>query len=349
VALVDIPEHSPALRRVTAIKDAAKRASDLCDHLLGYSGKGKFLIEMLNLNELVEEMANLLEVSISKKVNLVFDFCSRAPVIEADAAQVRQIVMNLITNASDAIGDVQGTIRLRTGIVDADWAYLADAYIAEDMEERTYAFIEVTDTGCGMDEQTRANIFDPFFTTKTTGRGLGLAAVLGIIRAHGGTIKLDSELGRGTVFTVLFPCSETAEPSAPGSDADTVADWQGKGTVLVIDDEDIVCDITRAMLEKSGFAAETAMNGEEGVQKFREHPDGFQAVLLDLTMPDMSGHEVYRAIREINTDIPVILSTGYAETDALENFDQADLAAFIHKPYDRLALIGALQNALKDE
>lgn len=347
VALIDIPDTSPARRRIMAIKEAGKRASELCDQLLGYSGRGQFIIEPMQVNTLVADMANLLEVSISKKVDIRYDFQKDLPLIEADGAQLQQVVMNLITNASDAIGDAEGVIRLRTGVVLGTRGYLADAYIAEDLEEKEYVFIEVTDTGSGMDEETVASIFDPFFTTKATGRGLGLAAVLGIIRAHGGTIKLKSEPGRGTTFTVLFPVGGVQQLKQRPKESQMDENWQAGGRILIVDDEELVCDISKAMLSRSGFDVDAAESGREAIRILNENPEVYCLVILDMTMPDMNGHEVFREIRTI-TQAPILLATGYAEQDTMSHFQPGDLAGFIHKPYERNALLRKIKGILNE-
>jgi len=345
VALIDIADSSPAKRRVVAIKDAAKRASELCDQLLGYSGKGEFIVEPLQLNELVQEMANLLEVSSSKKVGIKYDFQKDLPLINADVAQVRQIIMNLITNASDAIGEKEGLIRLRTGALYATRDYLDDAYVPESLDEGDYVFIEVTDTGGGMDKATATSIFDPFFTTKSTGRGLGLAAVLGIIRTHKGTIKLDSKLGVGTTFTVLFPVTDVCPVSPVKEHVVLGDDWKGNGKVMVVDDEDIVCEITKAMLKKVGFEVEVALTGREALSLLAKDAEGYQLIVLDMTMPDMNGQEIFKEIRRL-TQVPILLSTGYTESDTVDLFLPGDLAGFIHKPYERNTLLRKIKGIL---
>uniref|UniRef100_UPI002ADE7C8B PAS domain S-box protein n=1 Tax=Tepidiforma sp. TaxID=2682230 RepID=UPI002ADE7C8B len=213
LALMELPPESPARQTVQAIETAAQRAAELTRQMLAYSGRGKFVVEPLNLSRLVEEMAHLLEVSVSKRAVLKYRFAPDLPLIEGDATQVRQVIMNLITNASDAIGDRSGVISISTGLMHADRAYLRTAYMDDDLPEGDYVYLEVADTGVGMDEATAARIFDPFFTTKFTGRGLGLAAVLGIVRSHRGAIKLYTEPGRGTTFKILFPVA--GPPQAP--------------------------------------------------------------------------------------------------------------------------------------
>jgi len=348
LALMELSPVSPARQSVEEIKKAAIRASELTGQMLAYSGKGRFVIQSIRLNELVEEMAHLLEVSISKKILLRYDFADDLPAIEADAAQIRQIVMNLITNASDAIGDRSGVITIATGVMDVTRGYLAETVLPEDLPEGPYAFLEVRDTGCGMDADTKARIFDPFFTTKFAGRGLGLAAVLGIVRGHRGAIRVDSQPDEGTTCTVLFPSSQQAlGVLADEEDADSIRAWKGSGTVLVADDEETVRTVAKMMLEWSGFTVRTAADGQEAVEVFRRHADEIVAVLLDMTMPRMDGEDAFRRMRAIRNDVKVILSSGYGEPEATGRFAAKGLAGFIQKPYQLEALIRKLREVLE--
>jgi CheY-like chemotaxis protein len=259
--------------------------------------------------------------------------------------------MNLLTNASEAVGDSPGTITLVTGSVHADRAYLAGAFVDEDIPEGDYVFLDVSDTGCGMDAETRAKIFDPFFSTKFSGRGLGLAAVLGIVRGHRGAVRVYSEPGQGTAVKVLFPAAEkgTAVPHRPSEEAPAPrdADFRGSGTVLVIDDEPSVRDVARAILERAGFEVLVAASGREGLERFRAGADRIVAVLLDMTMPDFSGEEVFAELRSIRPGVPVILSSGYNEQDATRRFAPAGLAGFIQKPYLPADLLSKVRAALR--
>ena len=205
IALTDLPPEAPARTQLQAISTAAQRAAELTKQMLAYSGKGRFVVQHLNLSTLVEEMANLLEVSISKKAVVSYNFARDLPPIEADATQIRQIIMNLMTNGSEAIGSTSGSISVSTGVMEADRPYLSETYLDEQLPEGCYVYLEVSDTGCGFEAETMGKLFDPFFTTKFTGRGLGLAAVLGIVRGHGGAVKVSSEPARGSTFRVLVP------------------------------------------------------------------------------------------------------------------------------------------------
>ena len=272
--------------------------------------------------------------------------------IAADAAQVRQVVMNLITNAAEAIGEEAGAITLTTGIVDADRTMLAEAYFDDDLPEGRYVFLRVSDTGRGMDSDVRSRLFDPFFSTKFTGRGLGLAAVLGIVRAYQGAIRIDSNVGRGTAFEVLLPCgAQLAPAAAPARDEapESLAAWRADGTALVVDDEQAVRAMAARMLSDVGFNVLTACNGREAVEVFAEHAEGIVVVLLDLTMPEMGGEEAFAALRTIRPDVPVLLCSGYTEEDAAARFAGKGLSGFLHKPFDFDAMVAHLHRVLDSE
>ncbi|GAG07392.1 unnamed protein product, partial [marine sediment metagenome] len=264
LALSGLAPESPARESLEEIEAAAKRAADLARQMLAYSGKGRFAVAAIHLRRLVEEMAHLLEASISKKAILKYDFAQSLPAIKADPTQIRQVVMNLITNASEAIGDDQGVISISTGVLECDRKYLSETYLDEQLPEGAYAYFEVADTGCGMDAKTLGKIFDPFFTTKFTGRGLGLAAVLGIMRGHNGALKVHSEPGKGTTFRVLFPCLDRP-PEPSEKEAARTDPWRGSGTILLVDDEQPVRAVAKRMLERAGFTVLTAANGREAL------------------------------------------------------------------------------------
>lgn len=346
LALSELPTNSPAKPNLVEIEKASHRAADLCKQMLAYSGKGKFVIELINLSELVEEMAHILEVSISKKAILRFNFATTIPVIEADATQIRQIIMNLITNASDAIGDRSGVISIKTGQMNCDTAYLRDSCINEPFTEGEYTYIEVSDNGSGMSKETISKLFDPFFTTKFLGRGLGMSAVLGIVRGHKGTLKVYSEMGKGTSFKVLFPaCTKNLEKHKK-SPANIAPVWQGNGTVLVVDDEEAVCTLACRMLNKLGFSVLSAKDGRQGMEMYRNNTDKIDCVLLDLTMPHMDGEEAFCEIRRINKNARVILSSGYNEMEITERFVGKGLAGFIQKPYQFATLREKIKEVL---
>jgi PAS domain S-box-containing protein len=333
LALLDLPPESPVRGRLNDLRDIAIRASELSGQMLAYSGKGRFLVEALNLNRLVEDMGHLLRVSIAKNVVLKYSFHPDLPLVQADPSQLRQVVMNLIINASEAIGERSGVVTLSTGVTHVDNRYLRDTFVDDELPEGFYVYLEVSDTGQGMDPETRLRIFDPFFSTKFTGRGLGLSAVLGIVRGHRGAIKVYSEPRRGTSFKVLLPCAQEqieqdAGPHPPEPQAPTAG-----GLVLVVDDEDSVRSMTKMMLERSGFTAITASDGREGVEVFRQRHGELTAVILDMTMPHMNGEEAFGEMRRLDASVPVILASGYNRQDATNRFSGKGLAGFLQKPF----------------
>ncbi len=338
LALLDIPEGTPAHGCLKEVERAAQRAADLCRQLLAYSGKGRFVVEPLDLSALIEETAGLLQISSSKKTALKYDLTKPMPSISADSSQVRQMLMNLIANATEAIGDNRGLITIATGTMECDQAYLRTAFIDGDLPEGVYAYVEVSDTGCGMDADTCARIFDPFFSTKFTGRGLGLSAIIGIVRAHKGAIKVYSEPGKGSTFKILFPTVN--EPATRHRlTPETGAKSHISGTVLVADDDETILSLARRTLERAGARVLTAADGCQAVSLFRQHAGEIRLVVLDMTMPNMNGEEAFCEIRRIRPDAVVLLSSGYNKTDATSRFAGKGLAGFIQKPYRQADLL----------
>lgn len=343
LALRETRPEAPVVPLLTDIQLAAERAADLTRQMLAYSGKGRFVVERLDVNRIADEMSHLLSTVISKKAALRFQLAEGLPPVEADAAQLRQVVMNLITNASDAIGDHPGVITLTTGLLDADGAYLGSTYLDQDLRPGPYVFLEVSDTGAGMDADTRERMFDPFSTTKFTGRGLGLAAVLGILRSHRGAIKVYSEVGRGSTIKVLFPAA--SGEAAQGAPARQAESRPGAGLVLVCDDEEAVRSVAARVLARAGYQVIVAADGRESVQRFAERPGDFVAVILDMTMPGLNGEEVFRELRRIRPDVRVVLSSGYNEQDATSAFVGKGLAGFLAKPWRPDELLRAVDQA----
>lgn len=345
IALINLTDGSPARESVEKIKEVVHRASELTRQMLAYSGKGKFVIENIDLSELVENMTELLKVSIKKSIKIRYSLTRGLPMVEADATQIRQVVMNLIINASDAIGETPGVIAISTGVMECDREYLDSAEIGKELPEMTCAYIDITDNGCGMDEETKAKIFDPFFTTKFTGRGLGLAAVLGILRGHKGALKVYSKPGEGSTFRVLLPKSDKYTGTSPLS-VKKAGDWQGRGTILLVDDDEGILSVTSAMMEGKGFSILTAKDGREGVELFRRHAGEIAAVLLDLTMPNMNGEAAFLEMKKIRGDVKAILSSGYNEEEVSSKFDSDGFAGFLQKPYTLTDLLNKFREVL---
>ena len=332
-----LDDTSPAKAFLSRIEASTQRASELCKQMLAYSGKGKFAIKPIDLSALVEEMARLMEVSIEKNVVIKYHLADHLPAVEADEAQLQQVILNLITNANEAIGSKNGVISFSTGVMHADQLYLKQTYTEDDLPEGSYVFIEVSDTGCGMDAEVLERIFDPFFTTKFTGRGLGMSAVLGIVRGHRGALRVYSEVGQGTTFKMLLPVS-SRDVLADEKHGHVDGGWRASGTMLVVDDEETIREIACLMLEDLGFKTLSAEDGVAGLEMYRQHQQDIVGVLLDMTMPRMDGKECFRELRRVNPDVKVMLSSGYNEQDATSRFVGQGLAGFIQKPYSPEAL-----------
>ncbi|HWB86247.1 MAG TPA: PAS domain S-box protein [Bryobacteraceae bacterium] len=345
LALMDLPEASDARNSIDHVLTAARSAADLTQQMLAYSGRGKFVLEPIDLSQLISGVVRLLETLISKKATLRLNLVPGLPPIKADAAQIRQVVMNLITNASDSLGDRNGVIEVTTGSLNAGPGELVPLQPGRILPGGLYVFLEVTDTGCGMDAETRARIFDPFFTTKFTGRGLGLAAVLGIMRGHQGAINVESNPNQGTRFRVLFPASEAPVPSIHNAPA-SIEDWRAAGTVLVVDDEPAVLELAKTILERAGLTVLTASDGQEAITIFTRYANRISAVLLDLTMPGMDGVEVFHQMAELRPEVKVILCSGYNEPDTSDTLGHKP-AGFLRKPYHPGELLARLKALLE--
>ncbi len=342
LAAMDLPEDSRARKSLDHVLTAAKSASDLTQQMLAYSGRGTFVVDLLNVTTLIEGVARLLETTISKKATLQLNLAPELPPVQGDASQIRQVVMNLITNASESLGENRGTVTVTTGVQQAQAGELVSLEPGNPLPEGRYVFIEVSDTGCGMDEETLGKIFDPFFTTKFTGRGLGLAAVLGIIRGHHGSIRVDSRVGAGTTFRVMFPAAEGAVFAAAEQAAEALS-WRGDGLVLVVDDQTSVRELARTVLEQAGLRVVTAADGHEAVEVFSQHAGEIHAVLLDLSMPGMDGGEVFQHITQLVPDVRVVLCSGYNEQDVHTKLGGRKPAGFLRKPYHPSELVNRLR------
>jgi len=337
-------EH-PAIKHFKHIVDASQKAAQLCNEMLAYSGKGKFAVQAINLSQTVREMTELLQVSIAKNVSLDYQLDDLMPDIEADIAQVQQIILNLITNANDAINNQQGHIQVKTSLMYADNHYLSNTYTDNTLPEGTYALLEVCDNGCGMDKETINRIFEPFFTTKFTGHGLGMSAVLGIIKAHQGTLRVHSKLNQGTTFQILFPLAESSVKPAIQANNTSKKDMSFSKTILVVDDDKIIRETSCEILEDLGFACcLQAADGLEGLTLFKQHIHDIQLILLDMTMPKLNGAETLKEVRKINQNIHVILCSGYSEHDIAKQFKHDTHVSFIQKPYTPEALEAHIQD-----
>lgn len=334
LALIDRKESDPAYHNLTEIKKITRRAADLTSQMLAYSGKGRFVVEKIDLPHLVAEMASMLDVSISKKASVIYDFAVDTPSIDADATQIRQVIMNLITNASDAIGENSGIITISTGKEYCNGRTAEEFFPDTVLQAGNYAFLEVSDSGIGMDQNIIQKIFDPFFTTKFTGRGLGLAAVSGIVKGHMGTIRIESVPGMGSSFRVIFPSSRLSESADIISESKEIDNWHSSRTILLVEDEESVRMVASKMLNHIGFNVIGASDGKEAIDIFIQKTSEIACVILDLTMPQMDGKECYVELKCIRPDIPVILSSGYMESDSHTELFNSGIAGFLHKPYN---------------
>ena len=347
LALLELPPHSPARGRIEGVELAARRAAELARQMLAYSGKGRFVVGELDLHTLLREISHLLEATLTRKAALEFRFADQLPHVRGDATQIRQVLMNLMTNAAEAIEDTSGIISLETGLVQIDGESDGELWPAAELEPGYYAVVAVADTGMGMDEATRRRIFDPFFTTKFTGRGLGLAAVMGIVKGHGGAIRVQSAPGRGSRFEVLLPAMMDGLVQDPEAPSDVLDERLSPSTVLIVDDDETVRSVSAAMLEHAGYRILTAEDGLAAVELFETRSEEIDLVLLDLSMPRMDGQACYEKLRAIRPGIRVVLSSGFNERDAIERFEGGELAGFIQKPFRAKTLIGTVAKALR--
>jgi signal transduction histidine kinase/CheY-like chemotaxis protein len=340
LAELDLPAEGPLNPRIDQIKQAAIRMADLSREMLAYSGRGPFNVTCIDLNALIREMSNLLNTGISKRVQLSYQFSEAPVIVEAEATQIRQVVMNLITNASDAMELKRGIITLTTGIIKARAADFEGVPWANELKEGSYAFFEVEDKGCGMEPETIRRMFEPFYTTKPQGRGLGLAAVQDIVHRHHGAMSILSVPGVGTTIRVLLPLpAEMAGP--PGDTTASEANWRGTGTVLIVDDDKTARDTAATLLVHLGFQVLLAADGEEALCCFRRTPQSICGVLLDATIPGLAGREVVRRLRTEMPGLAVILTSGYSEGEVMKSYAGLRLNGFASKPLEigRLTLL----------
>lgn len=355
LALMDLSPVHVARPAIEEALRATRRASDLTRQMLAYSGRGQLQTRMINLSELVEENASMFRAAIARNVTFNLRVEPEVPLITADPAQMQQVVMNLITNASEAVGDRPGMVTLSTGTRFCDAELLSRSRVEEKPPPGVFVLLEVADTGVGMDAETQARLFDPFFTTKFTGRGLGMSAVLGIVRGHGGAIIVESTPGEGSCIQVLLP-AETAPPAgtSSGRGAPLNAAVPGEeprprpsGTVLIVDDEDFVRDLAVRAIRRLGYDTLAASDGEQAVQTYAEHAAEIVAVVLDLTMPRMDGLATLRELRRLDASVKVILSSGYDELDVGRRARGERIDGFVQKPYGLRQLADELERVTR--
>jgi PAS domain S-box-containing protein len=343
IATEMLPPSSAVQPYLRDVVSAGQRLSDLTHQLLAYSGRGSLTMSALNLSDLVREISPLIQTSIPKNVQLRLQLDDNLPMIQADPSQIQQIVMNLIINGAEAApSDQPGSVLVSTGTQTVDDSYVRTLSLSADLQQGEYVALEIHDTGAGMDSETQGRIFDPFFTTKVKGRGLGLAAVLGIIQSHRGAIKVYSQPGSGSTFKVLFPAAG-GERKRHNSIRE---DLRGRGLILVIDDEEVVRRVARAVLEMYGYSVILAEDGEQGVHIYEQRASEIDLVLLDLVMPKLGGEETFRRLRLIRPDVRVMLTSGYSDSEAQGRFCGKGLAGFVNKPYTAAKLGEEVKRAL---
>ena len=334
---------SPHRKLLFDVIKAGERAADLTRQLLAYAGKGRFITERVDISALIREIVELIQTSVPRNVQLRLELAPGLPRVDGDASQLQQVIMNLVINGAEAIGEKPGNVIVSTAIHEVD-EYYAQSVWGGAIMPGTYIALEVHDNGCGMDEATVNKIFDPFYTTKFMGRGLGLAAVMGIVTGHKGALKVYSTPGKGTTFKVLFPAvaeelpAEAVEILAP--------DLQGAGTILVVDDEEVVRGAASNALERYGYRVLIAKNGLEALEVFRRYAGKIDLVLLDLTMPLMGGEDTLRNLKEIQPSVKVLLSSGFNEVETIRKFTGRGLAGFIQKPYAGMRLVQKVTSIL---
>ncbi|MEI7934846.1 MAG: ATP-binding protein, partial [Chlorobiaceae bacterium] len=295
-------------------------------------GKATLSKTQVNIWMLMDEMVSMLKATIPQNVVIKPELSIGIPFINGDASQIRQIAMNLINNASEAIGEEQGEIKVLLTKTTVTAEHLDKDYHGKAIPPGGYVCLEVTDNGCGMDEETKWRIFEPFYTTKFTGRGLGMSAVLGIIQAHNGALQLFSELGKGTTFKVYLPFKTSASNEDENQKkADTPAPWQGSGTILLVEDEEPIRIIAKTLLEKFGFTVLEAVNGIEALELYRKNAADITLVVTDMGMPVMDGYALFRELKKIKPKLPIIVSSGYGEGDVTSRIAREDIAALINK------------------
>jgi PAS domain S-box-containing protein len=347
LTVLGLPQGSKLISNIKRAIETCTKAADLTRQLLAYSGQGKYMVEKISLSNVVKDNISLFESSISRNIRMISKLDKNLPYIEADRTQVQQVIMNLILNAAEAIGDNNGTVTLASGAMRYDEKMLKKSVFDEKPKPGVYVFFEVTDTGCGMDEKTKEKMFEPFFSTKFTGRGLGLAAIHGILRNHGGNIFVQSAPGVGSTIRVLFPAAHQVEEGAVELPSVSSGKKGVSGTVLLVDDEENVRYITSEFLTQLGFEVLVAKGGEEALKIYQQRRDTIDVVLLDYLMPDLDGVATFDGLKKMRPDCRVILSSGYSEEEATRRFDGRGLSGFIQKPYkiDKLRVI--VEKAMK--
>lgn len=346
LAIMDIDDGVSVRPLVGQIRSAGKRAAELSGQLLAYAGRTKFSSSPVSLNHLIERDAKVLSVSCAARATLRFDAADDLPLVTADPTQLRQALSNIVLNAAESEEGDHTEVSISTGVMHCDQDALDQACVVSNKATPgEFVFVEVVDAGNGIESGVMSRIFEPFFSTKFAGRGLGLAAVRGIVVGHGGAVTVKSEGGQGTSFRVFLPVCEVAAGPSGAVDAGA-AKAMRQGVVLVVDDEDSILQIARRLLESAGFTVKTASNGVDGLREFRESASDIVCVVLDLVMPRMDGAAAYREMKTIKPSVPIVLSTGYADSEVVDRVGEDALRSLLKKPYDTAALLAAVDKAV---
>ncbi len=340
LALLESPGNGELSDSMGQIKTATDQAADLCAQMLAYSGRGSFLIGSVRIDDLVREAIPLLQSSVTRRVQLSPQCENEVQPFRGDPTQIRQVLMNLVINAAEAMEPSGGVVEILMGT--RTYPVVPVRCEGDSLPPGTYTCLQVKDTGCGMDDEGRRRIFEPFYTTKFTGRGLGMSAVQGIVRAHGGGLQLESAPGQGSTFTLLFPVSESDLDGTGDSGSQRSSDFTGTGVVLAVDDEPVVLRLAHNMLERIGFEVLDAEGGQAAVELYAQHRDKIRGVFLDLTMPGMDGEETLKKLRAIDPEARVLICSGFSEKEIERRFFGKGLGGFLHKPYT----MGDLRRAL---
>ena len=329
------------------ILNAAERAAGLTRQMLAYSGKGRFEVRPTDLSVQVREILPLIKPMMDANAQVQLNLADQLPEIEADPGQMQQLIMNLIINGAEALGGAQGQVTVTTEKVFVDDTFLAQSFSIDNTSPGHYVKLEVQDTGCGMDEETKAKIFDPFFTTKFTGRGLGLAAVSGIIRGHKGALKVYSSKGQGTTFQVFLPAIEKHDARDQPVYIPDLSEHRGQGTVLLVDDEEIIRKVGQASLERQGYQVLLAKNGLEAIQLFESRHSEIVLIVLDMTMPVMGGEQALGHLRKIDPSTPIVACSGYNQVEVIRKLISGGVSGFLQKPYTYSSLIAKVRQVLE--
>ncbi len=339
--------YASAEKNIAHIETAAERAAGLCRQMLAYAGKAAFIKAQLDFAGLVDEMITMLKTTISQTIVIESRLGRDIPQFVGDASQLRQVVMNLIINAAEAIGEVDGKIDISLEKTEIKAKQTKKDHLGKIIPAGHYILLAVNDNGCGMDEETGRRIFEPFYTTKFAGRGLGMSAVLGIIKAHVGALQLESQVGHGTTFMVYLPVQPGCPEKVEASRDETPAAWQGSGTVLLVEDEDHVKSIAIELLQMLGFTVIDAANGKEALELYEKNAADITLVVTDMGMPVMNGYELFYKLKQRSPQLPIIISSGFGEGDIVSKIPRREIAGLVNKPYSFNQLQEVVKEVLK--